>query len=100
MVISGINFDLQKLHEISLRHGIGRLSVFGSILRPEFDADSDIDLLVEFLPGKRISLLGIGEIEIELERLLGRRVDLRTAQDLSNYFRDEVLSDARPIYAA
>jgi hypothetical protein len=100
MTIHGITFDLEKLRELSARRGIRRLSLFGSILGPDFGADSDIDLLVEFMPGTRVSLLSIGGIEMELESLLGRRVDLRTPEDLSQYFREEVIDAARPLYAA
>jgi hypothetical protein len=100
MTIRGVNFDLDKLRTIAARHGIKRLSLFGSILGPHFSSQSDIDLLAEFMPGTRISLLGIGAIELELESLLGRRVDLRTPQDLSQYFRQEVVDAARPLYAA
>lgn len=60
---------------------------------------SDIDLLVEFEPGKEPGLIGMGQLEAELSSLLGRRVDLRTAQDLSRYFRDEVLRTAEVQYA-
>jgi hypothetical protein len=63
--------------------------------------DSDIDLLVEFEPGTRIGLLNLAGIEIELSEMLGgKRVDLRTAQDLSRYFRDEVVRTAEPQYAS
>ncbi len=100
MTIHGVKFDLEKLRAFSARRGIRRLSLFGSILRPDFNSDSDIDLLVEFMPGTRVSLLSIGGIEMELESLLGRRVDLRTPEDLSRYFREEVIEAARPLYAA
>jgi hypothetical protein len=72
-------------------------------LHAERDArsDSDLDLLVEFEPHAKPGLIGMARIEIELSSLLnGRKVDLRTAQDLSRYFRDEVLRTATPQYAA
>lgn len=62
--------------------------------------ESDIDLLVEFQPGERISLLDMAGMEIELRPLLGRRVDLRTLEDLSRYFRNSVVREARLLYAA
>ena len=80
-------------------HGIRRLSLFGSILREDFRPDSDIDLLVEFEPGEVPSRLGMAGLEIELSEMLGRRVDLRTPEDLSQYFRDEVLGEAVLQYA-
>jgi len=63
--------------------------------------DSDVDLLVEFEPDARPTLLTMAQIELELSPLLGgRKVDLRTAQDLSRYFRDEVVQAAQVQYEA
>jgi predicted nucleotidyltransferase len=63
--------------------------------------NSDVDLLVEFEPGQEPGLLGLAEIEMELSALLGgRRIDLRTPNDLSRHFRDEILRTARVQYAA
>src|SRR5271156_5204243 len=100
MTLNGVNIDEQKVREFSRRHRIKRLSLFGSILRPDFAPDSDVDVLVEFLPGSHVSLLTIGAIEAELEEILDRRVDMRTVEDLSRYFRDDVVASARPLYAA
>ena len=62
--------------------------------------DSDIDLLVEFEPGQVPGLLALASMELELSELLGgQRVDLRTAEDLSRYFRDEVVRTAEVQYA-
>jgi uncharacterized protein len=83
------------------RHHIRRLSLFGSMVKGTNRPDSDVDLLVEFFPGKAPGLLGLAGIEIELSRLLGgRHVDLRTPLDLSKHFRDEVLRTAEVQYAA
>jgi predicted nucleotidyltransferase len=83
------------------RHQIRRLSLFGSVLKGTARPDSDVDLLVEFEPGAKPSLLDMATIEEELSALLGgRHVDLRTAQDLSRYFRDEVVREAEPQYVA
>ena len=76
-----------------------RISLFGSALRGEATANSDIDLLVEFHPQHIPGLIKLAGMEIELSRLLGKKVDLRTAQDLSVYFRDEVLTEAKEAYA-
>ena len=81
-------------------HHVRKLALFGSVLGERFGADSDLDVLVEFEPGSTPGLLGIAEMELELEALVGRRVDLRTYGDLSRYFRDRVAAEARPIYAA
>lgn len=82
------------------RHGIRKLLLFGSMLKGTARPDSDIDLLVEFEPGRTPGLIGISAIEIELGRALGRKVDLRTAQDLSPRFRDDVLRQAEVAYEA
>jgi hypothetical protein len=93
--------DHETLAGLCRRHHIRRLSLFGSMLRDEDRPDSDVDLLVEFEPGKAPGLLGLAGIEAELSALLGeRRVDLRTAQDLSRYFRSEVIRTAEVQYAA
>ena len=81
------------------KHHIKKLSVFGSYLREDFGPDSDIDFLVEFDPDHMPGLLEIAGMEIELSETLGRKVDLRTAQDLSRYFRDEVVAQAEAQYA-
>src|SRR5205823_14185864 len=92
--------DRDKLAEVCRRHHIRRLSVFGSAIHDDFTPESDVDLLVEFEPGARQSLFTIIGIEDELAQLVGRKVDLNTARDLSKYFRDEVTTEAEPIYVA
>jgi predicted nucleotidyltransferase len=82
------------------RHHIRRLSLFGSQLKGTARLDSDIDLLVEFEPGQVPGLLALASMELELSELLGgRQVALRTAEDLSHYFRDEVVRTAEVQYA-
>ncbi len=93
--------DEAALEAVCRRYRIRRLSLFGSILKGTNRRDSDVDLLVEFEPDARPSLLTMAQIEIELSPLLeGRKVDLRTARDLSRYFRDEVVQTAEPQYEA
>lgn len=93
--------DPDRLAELCRRHHIYKLSLFGSQLKGTARPDSDIDLLVEFQPDAKVSLLDMARIEIELSELLeGRRVDLRTARDLSRYFRNEVVRTAEPQYVA
>jgi hypothetical protein len=77
-----------------VRNHIRKLSLFGSILTERFGEKSDIDMLVEFVPGLGPGLLGIARMERELSEMLGRKVDLRTARDLSRYFRSEVVASA------
>ncbi|WP_114312633.1 nucleotidyltransferase family protein [Thermus caldifontis] len=87
----------KALAQVCSRFGVRRLWVFGSFARGEADAESDLDLLVEFQPGK-VPGLDFLALENELSRLLGRRVDLHTPRSLSRYFREEVLKEARPLY--
>jgi predicted nucleotidyltransferase len=93
--------DDVALEAICRRYGIRRLSLFGSALRGASRPDSDVDLLVEFEPEATPNLLTMAEIELALSPLLGgRKVDLRTAGDLSRYFRDDVVRTAEPQYEA
>jgi uncharacterized protein len=94
-----IAIDREKLAEFCRRNHIRKLSLFGSVLRDDFHADSDVDVLVEFEPGARVGLIRLAGMELELSDLLGRKVDLRTAADLSRYFRDEVVKAAEVQYA-
>ena len=92
--------DAQTLARLCQRRGIRRLSLFGSRLKGTAGPDSDIDLLVEFLPDATPTLLDMVDMERELSELLGGvKVDLRTPEDLSRYFRDQVVSTAEVQYA-
>lgn len=95
-----INAESTRIAEFCRRHHIRRLSFFGSVLTDDFRPDSDVDVLVEFEPGQVPGLLRLAGMEIELSNLLGRKADVRTAEDLSRYFRDEVVSSAQLQYAA
>jgi len=94
-----LNLDEATLARFCAIHHIRRLSLFGSQLKGTAGPESDIDLLVEFEPGHTPTLFGIAGMEIELTELLGRKVDLRTAGDLSRYFREEVVKMAEVQYA-
>ena len=94
-----LNLDQDALTVFCRRHHIRRLSLFGSQLKGTATPKSDIDLLVEFDPRHIPSLFGIAGMEIELSEMLGKKVDLRTAGDLSRYFRDEVVRTAEVQYA-
>jgi len=96
----GIEIGDGELASFCAAHGVGRLAVFGSVLGDRFTDVSDLDVLVEFEPGRTPGLLRLAAMELELESLVGRRVDLRTYGDLSRYFRDRVAAEARLIYAA
>lgn len=98
---SKIKLPDKKIAEFCKQNCIRRLSLFGSVLRDDFGSDSDIDFLVEFEPGKVPGLIRLSRMERELSEILGgRKVDLRTPEDLSKYFREEVLARAEVQYAA
>ena len=97
------HLDIAKaaLEQFCVHHNIRRLSLFGSVLKGVDRPDSDIDLLIEFESGATPTLLDLAGMEEELSVLLrGRRVDLRTAGELSRYFRDEVLRQAELQYVS
>jgi predicted nucleotidyltransferase len=90
----------EQLARFCRQQHIRRLSLFGSTLAGTARPESDIDLLVEFEPGREPGLLGLALMEAELAAMLGgKKVDLRTPQDLSRYFRDQVLRAAEVQYA-
>lgn len=91
--------DPEKLAAFCRKHHIRKLAFFGSVLRPDFRDDSDIDVLVEFVPGF-VPGLAFFSMEQELSDLLGRRVDLHTPQFLSRYFRPQVLAEAEVLYVS
>lgn len=95
-----IRVNSSEIAEFCRRNGIRRLAFFGSVLRDDFGPESDVDVLVEFEPGVRMGLLGMAALENQLTSIVGRRVDLRTPQDLSRYFREDVLAEAEVQYAA
>jgi hypothetical protein len=97
--VARIDLDQSTLDAFCQKHGLRKLSLFGSVLRDDFRPDSDVDVLVEFRPGVRAGYLTMAAMERELTALLGRRVDLRTPNELSRYFRDDVLHGAEVRYA-
>lgn len=98
--MANISVDQQQLAEFCLQRHIRRMAFFGSVLRADFGPHSDIDVLVEFEPAHVPGLFGIARMERELSTLFGgRKVDLRTPEDLSRYFREDVLKEAEVQYA-
>ncbi len=94
-----VDIDNEDIARFCQRHRIRKLALFGSVLRDDFDARSDIDVLVEFAPGHTPGFFRLYDMEEELSALLGgRRVDIRTPEDLSRYFRDEVVRQAEARY--
>lgn len=95
---SNIPLPQAEISKFCKLNQIRRLALFGSVLRDDFTPASDVDVLVEFEPDAKVGLIRLAGMEIELGRLLGRRVDMRTPEDLSRYFRDQVLSEAQVVH--
>ena len=98
MVNKQVAIPVTELVEFCQRHPIRKLSVFGSALRDDFSPNSDVDILVEFEPDARISFFDMVTMEMELTDMTGRKVDFRTPQELSRYFRQKVLDTAEVLY--
>ena len=93
-----IEVPREEIAAFCRRHHIRKLAFFGSVLRDDFTPESDVDVLVEFELGQTPGLAFFA-MQRELSEILGRKVDLNTAQDLSPYFRHEVLDEAEVLYA-
>ncbi len=99
--MSRIPIDKKKLSDFCQRWKITEFSLFGSVLREDFRADSDIDVLVSFQPEAPWSLFDIAQMQIELEEMFGRPVDLVEKEGLRNpYRREAILNSAQVVYAA
>jgi predicted nucleotidyltransferase len=93
--------DKEAIARFCRKHHIRWLALFGSALRADFRPDSDVDVLVQFSSSHVPGFLGLARMARELSGVLdGRAVDLRTPEDLSRYFRKEVLAQAEVQYAA
>lgn len=95
-----LNIPIRELASICRRYQVRELAVFGSVLREEQGADSDIDLLVTFRPGARVTFVTLSRMQRELEALLGRKVDLVPKGGLKPVIREHVMATARVVYAA
>ncbi len=91
--------DHERLADVCRRFGVSRLDVFGSVSRGDDRDESDVDLLYELAPDAELGW-EIEDLAAELERLLGRPVDLVSKRALHPALRDAVLGEARPLYAA
>ena len=91
---------LNKIAEFCQRRGIRELALFGSALRDDFGPDSDVDVLVQFEQEHVPGFLGLAGMEFDLADMPGGTVDLRTPEDLSEYFRDRVVGEAVTQYVA
>ena len=93
-ITANINIPNEEIERFCEQYHIEKLAFFGSVLRDDFTLFSDIDILVEFHPEHIPGLIRLSLMENELSRLFQRKVDLRTTEDLSRYFRQEVLDSA------
>ena len=93
-----INLTKEQIAGFCKKNHIKKLAFFGSILRDDFRPDSDIDVLVTFDRSVPIGLFEVIGMEMELSEMMGKKVDLRTPNELSDYFRDEVLAEAEVQY--
>jgi uncharacterized protein len=100
MTVAHIEIPEAEIAKICQRNGIRKLALFGSVLTDRFSDSSDIDILVEFRPQERVGFFRLADMENELRQVLGgRKIDLRTPMDLSRHFREEVVRNARIVYA-
>ena len=86
---------IEKRTEITAQHGAHHIRIFGSIANHTGNADSDVDLLIDLDKGR--SLLDLGGLQMDLQDLLGCKVDLVTEKDLHWYLKDKILQEAKPL---
>ena len=98
--LANITIPLEMVTQFCQRYHIQKLSFFGSVLRADFSPESDIDILVEFDPQHIPGLIRLSAMEQELSEIFQRKVDLRTPEDLSSYFRQEVIDSALVQYVS
>ncbi|MDQ3549820.1 MAG: nucleotidyltransferase domain-containing protein [Chloroflexota bacterium] len=91
---------MEALAELCRRYHVRELALFGSILRDDFRDDSDVDMLVEYEPDARVGLYEHFDLQMELERLVGRKVDLISKRGLNVVIRDDVVLSSQVLYAA
>ena len=95
-----IRIPRKKLQIFCERYQVSRLALFGSNARGEARPESDVDLLVSFLPGAQVGFLTLGQMKRELTDLFQRPVDLVPQDGLKPVIRESVLAEARELYAA
>ncbi len=99
-VCEQIDIPVEALAELCRRYHVRELALFGSILRDDFRDDSDVDMLVEYEPDARVGLYEHFDLQMELERLVGRKVDLISKRGLNVVIRDDVVLSSQVLYAA
>jgi uncharacterized protein len=104
MLTQNLDLPMVEIKELCDRWQIAEFSLFGSVLRDDFQPTSDIDVLISFAPSARKGLLSLARIKHELEGLLGRDVDILTRQSIEqshNLARScNILESAQVLYVA
>jgi uncharacterized protein len=93
-----VEIPVDEIVTLCKRYPVRSLALFGSVFREDFHPDSDIDMLVEFPPEARAGCFTMGKMQVDPSELLGREVDLKTTEDLSQYFRQKVIEAAQVLY--
>ena len=96
--ISNIEIPNEKIARFCRRNRVRKLSLFGSVLREDFKDESDVDVLIEFEEGCTPGFFGMAGLELELSKMLKRKVDLRTPAEISRHFRDDVVQNSAVQY--
>ncbi|HET6400647.1 MAG TPA: nucleotidyltransferase family protein [Candidatus Kapabacteria bacterium] len=99
MHLDGIEVPDAAFTELLRKYHVKQLALFGSRARGDYRSDSDVDFLVDFVPGSRIDLIQFSELQLELQKMLGIPVDLVSRGGLKPRMKDRVLGEARPVYA-
>jgi uncharacterized protein len=99
VIVAGVTVDEVRLAAVCACYGIARLMIFGSVARGTAEPSSDVDVLYELQPGRRLGW-EIEDLSDELSELFGRPVDLVSRAALHERLRAAVLAEAQPLYAA
>lgn len=100
MSLQNLNISQEHIHRFCRQYQVRELALFGSVLRDDFDSDSDIDLLIDFKPDAQVGFLTLSRMQRELSILFQRPVDLVPKAGLKPIIRQEVLSNAQVLYAS
>ena len=98
LVVEYFPISDDELKTLCRKYQIRKLALFGSVLREDFDADSDVEVLVEFEPEAKIGFFELIDLEMELSNRIGRKVDLNTYGFLSPYIQLRVREQERVLY--
>ncbi len=99
MHLDGITVPEPAFTDLLRKYHVKELSLFGSRARGDNRPDSDVDLLVDFIPNSHVDLIQFSELQLELQKMLGTPVDLVSRGGLKPRLKAQVLTEARPLYA-